>query len=63
MSAALLADASEVFERYGDHGLGITAATTVASMDRHDIDGGTRFDDVDGLMPRVDPIAVDTPHW
>lgn len=63
-SAALLADANEDLERYGDRGLGITAATTVAPLDRHYIDGGTRFDDdADGLMPRVDPIAVAAFHW
>lgn len=49
----------EAFERYRDHPLSFTEATTVALMDEHDIDHLLSFDDdFDGIVDRLDPAAV-----
>lgn len=59
VSAAVFADANDVFERYDDQALSFTDATTIALLERHDIDGIMSFDDdFDGLVSRIDPAAV-----
>lgn len=51
--------AVEHFERYRDHGLSFTDATTVALVERHDVDAVLSFDDdFDGVVERLDPAAV-----
>lgn len=56
VSAAVFADAVEVFEQYEDQQLSFTDATTVALCRRHDIDGVLSFDDdFDGLIGRYEP--------
>jgi len=59
VSAAVFSDAVEVFERYDDHGLSFTDATTVALADRHDIDAVLSFDDdFDGVISRRNPSTI-----
>lgn len=59
ISPAVFADALEVFERYDDQSLSFTDATTVALLERHDIDSLLSFDDdFDGVVERVDPADV-----
>ena len=59
VSAAVFADAVDVFERYDDQELSFTDATTVALCRRHDIDGVLSFDDdCNGLVPRIDPAEI-----
>lgn len=56
VSAAVFADANEVFERYEDQDLSFTDATTIALLERQDIDAVMTFDDdFDGLVSRIDP--------
>lgn len=51
--------AVECFERYRDHGLSFTDATTVALVERHDVDRVLSFDDdFDGVVDRLDPGEV-----
>lgn len=46
----------DVFERYSDHGLSFTDATTIALVKAHDIDSVLSFDDdFDGIVDRLDP--------
>lgn len=48
--------AVDTFERYDDHSLSFTDATTVALVEHHDIDGVLSFDDdFDGIVSRIDP--------
>lgn len=48
--------AVELFERYDDQRLSFTDATTVALVERHDVDHVLSFDDdFDGLVDRLDP--------
>ena len=49
----------ETFERYSDHSLSFTNATTIALIDHHDIDAVLSFDDFDGIVDRLDPADVD----
>jgi len=59
VSAAVFTDAITVFERYDDQALSFTDATSVALLDRHDLDGILSFDDdFDGVVHRFDPEAV-----
>lgn len=59
VSAATFDDAVEVFERYDDHSLSFTDATTIAAIERHGLDAVVSFDDdFDGLVDRVDPTAL-----
>lgn len=59
VSAAVFADAVEIFERYDDQALSFTDATTVALYERHDVDHVLSFDDdFDGLVSRLDPVTV-----
>lgn len=59
VSAAVFADAVELFERYADQSLSFTDATTVALYGRHDVDHVLSFDDdFDGLVSRIDPSTV-----
>lgn len=59
VSAAVFTDAVDVFERYDDQGLSFTDATTIALLERHDIDAVLSFDDdFEGLIDRIDPTAV-----
>ena len=56
VSAAVFADAVDVFEQYDDQELSFTDATTVALCRRHDIDVVLSFDDdFDGIVTRIDP--------
>lgn len=51
--------AVDIFERYDDHGLSFTDATTVAIVERDDIDTVLSFDDdFDGLADRVQPSSI-----
>lgn len=59
VSAAVFADAIDVFERYDDQSLSFTDATVIALVDRHDLDGVLSFDDdFDGVVERFDPNEV-----
>lgn len=59
VSAAVFADAIDVFERYDDQSLSFTDATAVALIDRHDLDGVLSFDDdFDGIVDRFDPTEI-----
>ena len=59
VSAAVFTDAIGVFERYDDQSLSFTDATSVALVERHDLDGILSFDDdFDGLVQRFDPETV-----
>jgi len=59
VSAAVFADAVEVFERDDDRSLSFTDATTIALVERHHIDCVMSFDDdFDGLVDRADPAIV-----
>ena len=59
VSAATFNDAVDVFEGYDDQKLSFTDATTIALVNRHDIDRVLSFDDgFDGLIDRLDPESV-----
>lgn len=59
VTAAAFTEAVGVFERFDDQRLSFTDATTVALVDRHDIDGVLTFDDdFDGLVERIEPASV-----
>lgn len=59
VSAAVFADAVEIFEQYHDQALSFTDATTVALCRRHNIDAVMSFDDdFDGVVERIDPESV-----
>ena len=59
ISAAVFADAVDVFEQYDDQRLSFTDATTIAVLHRHDIDAVLSFDDdFDGLVDRIAPGAA-----
>ncbi|MXV60960.1 PIN domain-containing protein [Natronorubrum sp. JWXQ-INN-674] len=59
VSAAVFADAVEMFEQYDDQALRFTDATTVALCRRHNIDAVMSFDDdFDGIVERIDPTTV-----
>jgi len=59
VSAAVFRDALAVFDRYDDQQLSVTDATSVALVDRHDLDQVLSFDDdFDGVVDRVDPASV-----
>jgi uncharacterized protein len=46
----------ETFERYADHSLSFTDASTIALVDDSDLDGVPSFDD--GLVNRIDPETI-----
>ncbi|QLD88111.1 type II toxin-antitoxin system VapC family toxin [Natronomonas salina] len=49
----------DVFERYSDHDLSFTDATTIALVQAHDIDAVLSFDDdFDGIVDRLHPEAL-----
>lgn len=51
--------AVDTFQRYDDQGLSFTDATTVTLVERRDVDHVPTFDDdFDGLVDRIDPIAL-----
>lgn len=51
--------AVDVRERYADHGLSFTDATTIALVEHHDFDHVLSFDDdFDGLVSRLDPTDL-----
>ncbi len=55
----LLQRSLAVFERYDDHELSFTDASTVAVCERHEIDAVCSFDDdFDGICERVDPRSI-----
>jgi Predicted nucleic acid-binding protein, contains PIN domain len=59
VSPAGFTDAIEVFDRYDDQQLSFTDATSIALVERHDLDQILSFDDdFDGLVERVDPAHV-----
>ena len=52
-------DAVETFERFDDQGLSFTDATTIALLEKRDIDAVLSFDDdFDGIVDRVDPAEL-----
>lgn len=52
--------ALDLFERYDDHSLSFTDATTIALVERRDIDRVLSFDDdFDGVVDRLAPATVD----
>lgn len=49
----------ETFERYSDHDLSLTDATTIALVESADIDHVLAFDDdFDGIVDRLDPATL-----
>jgi len=59
VSAAVFSDAVDVFEQYDDQELSFTDATTVALVERHDVDSVLSFDDdFDGIVSRTDPSTL-----
>lgn len=51
--------AVETFERYDDHALSFTDATSVALVEYHDVDHLLTFDDdFEGLVERLDPADL-----
>lgn len=47
------------FERYDDHPISFTDATTVALVEAHDLDAVLTFDeDFEGLVDRLDPTDI-----
>jgi len=59
VSPAVFTDAVSVFERYDDQHLSFTDATSVALLERHDIDHLLSFDDdFDGIADRIAPAAA-----
>lgn len=51
--------AVDLLERYDDQGLSFTDVTTIALVDRHDVEYVLAFDDdFDGLVERIDPETV-----
>jgi hypothetical protein len=59
VSPAVFTDAIEIFDRYDDQQLSFTDATSVALVERHDLDQILSFDDdFDGIVTRVDPAHV-----
>lgn len=56
ISEAVFSDAIASFERYDDQALSFTDATTIAAVERFDIDHVLSFDDdFDGVVQRVNP--------
>jgi len=59
VSVAVFQAAMTTFERYDDQSLSFTDATTIALLDRLDLDRVLSFDDdFDGIVPRVDPTTL-----
>lgn len=59
VSNDLFARSIETYERYRDHDLSFTDASTIAFVEHRNIDPVLAFDDdFDGLVPRIDPKAV-----
>lgn len=59
VSEDAFAAAVDVFERYDDQPLSFTDATTVALVDRHDVDSVLSFDDdFDGVVDRIAPADL-----
>lgn len=59
VSEDIFHDAVETFERYRDHSLSFTDATTVALVERRGLDYVLSFDDdFDGVVERLDPGEV-----
>ena len=49
----------DTFERYDDQSLSFTDASTIALVERYDIDAVVSFDDdFDGIVDRVDPASL-----
>lgn len=56
VSSEVFEAANNAFERFSEHKLSFTDATTVALLEHHDIDSVLSFDDdFDGIIPRTDP--------
>lgn len=59
VSEALFERTIETFERYSDHSLSFTDASTIALVDYNDIDHMLSFDDdFDGIVDRLDPTEL-----
>jgi len=60
ITESVFCEAIDAFERFDDHGLSFTDATTVALADRHDVDIVLSFDDdFEGLVDeRRDPASI-----
>lgn len=55
----LFEETLDTFETYDDHSLSFTDASTIAVVERNDIDAVLSFDDdFDGLIDRIDPTTV-----
>ena len=59
VTVAVFQAAVTTFEMYDDQSLSFTDATTIALLDRLDLDRVLSFDDdFDGIVPRVDPTTL-----
>ena len=59
IDSELFEETLETFERYDDHSLSFTDASTIAIVEQNDIDSVLSFDDdFDGLVDRIDPSSV-----
>lgn len=59
VTVAVFQAAVTTFERYDDQTLSFTDATTIALLDRLDLDRVLSFDDdFDGIVPRLDPTTL-----
>lgn len=55
-----VSEALSVWEQYDDHGLSFTDATSIAILERRDLDAICSFDDdFDGIIDRIDPTALE----
>ena len=53
---------AEHFDRYSDHSLSFTDASTLVLVEAHDVDYVLSFDDdFDGLVDRLDPRTIEEP--
>lgn len=59
VTSELFEDTLEAFEKYDDHSLSFTDASTIAIVKQDDIDSVLSFDDdFDGLVDRIDPASI-----
>ncbi|RQG95118.1 type II toxin-antitoxin system VapC family toxin [Natrarchaeobius chitinivorans] len=55
----LFEDTLDTFETYDDHSLSFTDASTIAAVERNDLDAVLSFDDdFDGVVERIDPAII-----
>ncbi len=59
VTESVFEETQEIFERYDDQSLSFTDASTIALIERSDVDAVLSFDDgFDGIVERVDPASV-----